>query len=118
MVISVVVRWDGYAANSMGAAREGSPHPNAIKTFFVPCHLSRRLLIVVTNAAGVVERPRNHAHSGCHASRRGTMMERRLRALLAAASIAVAAPSSVHAQEEGIPVDRARYANRALLPDF
>lgn len=60
---SVVVRWDGYAVTILGAAREGSPHPNALRAFFVPCHVCRRLLIVVTNAAGVVERARNHAHT-------------------------------------------------------
>lgn len=46
------------------------------------------------------------------------MMKRWLDAFLAVAAIAVAVPQSIRAQDDGIPVDRARYANRALLPDF
>ena len=46
------------------------------------------------------------------------MIERWREALLTVATIAVAAPSAVRAEDDGIPVDRARYANRQLLPDF
>ena len=45
-------------------------------------------------------------------------MERWLEAFLAVAAIALAVPCALRAQDDGIPVDRSRYANRPLLPDF
>jgi hypothetical protein len=46
------------------------------------------------------------------------MKRRWLEAFVAVAALAVAVPSLVRAQHVGIPVDRARYTNRQLLPDF